>query len=147
MGSHRDINRLRSELEELFGEAWRSPRFSSRHCFRPAVDCYRTADPPEFVVLVELAGIDPEGIEVVAGEGALWVMGARRRPQPGEGGHAYQRMEIDYGRFERRISLPEDVSGEEATATYEQGLLKVVFPIAPPREPLPRVAITIHRGQ
>ncbi len=145
VGSRRDIDRLRSELEELFDEAWRSPRFSSRRCFRPAVDCFHTSDPAQFVVLVELAGVDLEQIAVTAAEGSLWIAGMRRRPRATEGGQVYYRMELDYGRFERRIPLPEDVDEAGATATYEHGLLKVVFPIAAAREPGPKVAITIHR--
>lgn len=147
MGSRRDIDRLRSELEELFNEAWRSPRFSSRRCFRPAVDCFHTSDPAQFVVHVELAGVDPGQIAVTAAEGSLWIAGMRRRPRAGDGGHVYHRMELDYGRFERRIPLPENVDEGGATATYEHGLLKVVFPVAAAREPGPKIAIAIHRGR
>jgi len=147
VGPRRDIDRLRSELEELFDDAWRSPRFSSRRCFRPAVDCFHTTDPAQFVVLVELAGVDPEQIAVTAAEGSLWIAGMRGRPRAGEGGHAYYRMEIDYGRFERQIPLPENIDEAGATATYEHGLLRVVFPIAAAREHAPKVAIVIHRGR
>jgi HSP20 family protein len=144
VGPRRDIDRLRSELEELFDEAWRSPRFSSRRCFRPAVDCFHTSDPPEFVVLVELPGVDPEQIAVTAAEGSLWIAGIRKRPRADEG-QVYYRMELDYGRFERRIPLPENVDVGGANGTYERGLLKVVFPVAAAWEPGPKIAIAIHR--
>jgi HSP20 family molecular chaperone IbpA len=39
-------------------------------------------------------------------------------------------MEIEYGAFQRRIELGEDVDPARATATYERGLLRVVLPIA-----------------
>ena len=40
-------------------------------------------------------------------------------------------MEIEYGSFQRRIALAEDVDPERAEATYERGLLTVVMPLAP----------------
>jgi HSP20 family molecular chaperone IbpA len=54
-------------------------------------------------------------------------------------------MEIDYGPFERTISLTEDVETEHGTAAYEQGLLKIVFPIAPRPAPRGRVPIVVVR--
>jgi HSP20 family protein len=145
MGSHREIDRLRSELEDLFNEVWRAPRFSARRYFRPAVDCFRTVDPAELVVVVELPGINPETVHVIAAERALQVTGERRRPRAGKGGQVYQQMEIDYGPFERRIALPDDVQTDNATASYEQGLLKIVFPIAPRPAPRGRVPIVVRR--
>jgi hypothetical protein len=42
-----DIERL-TELEELFADLWQVPRFAAgwRHEHRPAIDGFRTADPP-----------------------------------------------------------------------------------------------------
>jgi HSP20 family molecular chaperone IbpA len=50
-------------------------------------------------------------------------------------------MEIDYGPFQRQITLAEDVDPEEAAATYERGILTIRLPIAP--EPAPRESIAI----
>jgi HSP20 family protein len=141
----RDIDRLRNELEGLFNEAWHAPRFSARRCLRPAVDCFRTVEPEELVVLVELPGVDPETVNVIATDRALQVSGERRRPRAGKGGQVYQQMEMDYGPFERTIPLSEDVETEHATASYEQGVLKIVFPIAPRPAPRGRVPIVVVR--
>jgi HSP20 family protein len=145
MPSGGDLDRLRHELEDLFNEVWRSPRFSAKQCFRPAVDCFRTSDPAELVIVVELAGIDPDQIHVFAADKSIVISGERRRPRPGKGGQVYQRMEMDYGAFERHIPLPDDVEAEAGTATYERGLLTVVVPIASRPAPRGRVAIPIHR--
>ena len=145
MTARRDIDRLRNELEDLFNEVWRAPRFSARRCLRPAVDCFRTADPAELVVVVELPGVDPDTVNVVASDRVLQVSGERRRPRAGQGGQVYQQMEIDYGPFERTIPLAEDVETENGRASYEQGLLKIVFPIAPRPAPRGRVPIQVKR--
>ena len=50
-------------------------------------------------------------------------------------------MEIDYGPFQRQVTLAEDVDPEGATATYERGILTIRLPIAP--RPAPREQITI----
>ena len=145
MTGRKDIDRLRSELEDLFTEVWRAPRFSARRCYRPSVDCYRTSEPAEFVVLVELPGVDPETVNIVAAEGWLQVSGERRRPRTGKGGQVYQQMEMDYGPFERRIALADDVEPQNGTASYEQGLLRIVFPLTPRPAPRGRVPIEVKR--
>ena len=145
MTGRRDIDRLRSELEELFNDVWHAPRFSARRYYRPAVDCFRTSEPPEYVVLVELPGVDPESVHVIAADGWLHVSGERRRPRTGKGGQVYQQMEIDYGPFERRVHLAADVEPQNGTASYDHGLLRIVFPIAPSPAPRGRVPIEVKR--
>ncbi len=127
--ARRDIDRLQGEIEELFADLWQVPRFSGmRHGFRPAVDCFFTEDPPELVVVVELAGIDPGTIELSVDERALTVSGTRPRPRvPGQ---VYQQAEIEYGRFERRIPLGQDIDAAAAGASYEAGMLRITLPIA-----------------
>jgi HSP20 family protein len=127
--SRRDIDRLRDEIDDLFSELWQVPRFAAgRSGFRPQVDCYRTEDPPALTVVVELPGVDPHEVQIVATPQALLVVGERRRPQV-DGSH-YQRMEIDYGPFRREVALAEDVDPGQGYASYERGLLTVVLPLA-----------------
>jgi HSP20 family protein len=142
--ARRDIDRLQGEIEELFADLWQVPRFSGlRHGFRPAVDCFSTDDPRRLTIVVELAGVDPESVAVVVEERALTISGDRRRPRVE--GQVYQQMEIEYGAFQRTITLGEDVDVGAATAGYDRGLLTIVLPIAerPPRAaPVP---ITVER--
>ena len=55
-------------------------------------------------------------------------------------------MELEYGAFQRRISLAEPVDTAEATARYEKGLLVVELPIAEQPKPEPRARVTITIG-
>jgi HSP20 family protein len=141
----RDIDRLQGEIEELFADLWQVPRYSGlRPGFRPLVDCYRTDEPPALNVVVELAGVDPAVLQLDVGERELRIAGERARP-PGPG-RVYQQMEIEYGRFERRIPLTEPIDVDEAVATYEAGLLTIVLPLAEQRLAGERVTIAIRRS-
>ena len=142
--ARRDIDRLHGEIEELFADLWQVPRFSGlRHGFRPAVDCFRTADPPVLTVVVELPGVDPETVQVAVEERALSISGAR--PRPRVEGQVYQQMEIEYGPFERTIQLAFDIDVEGASAGYERGLLTVTLPIAERPARPEAVAIAVRR--
>jgi HSP20 family protein len=145
MRKRNDIDRLHDEINELVDDLWSVPRFVvARRGFRPSVDCIRSEDPPALHVLVELPGVDPASIQVVAADRVLVVAGERCRPKLSG---RYEQMELEYGPFQRRISLSEPVDTAAATARYERGLLTVVLPVAAkaptPKRERERVTITI----
>ncbi len=142
--SRRDADRLQEEIDELFADLWQVPRFAAgRHGFRPAVDCFVTDEPHQLNVVVELAGVDPDSIEIGVAERALTISG--ERPRPRVGGQVYQQAEIEYGRFERRIPLGHEIAVSSASAAYEAGILRITLPIAK-RAPRRRaVAIVVRR--
>jgi HSP20 family protein len=142
-GSRRHIGDLQGEIQELFAELWQVPRFSGmRSGFLPQCDCYRTDDPPALHVVVELPGVDPTTVQVVASGRALAVAGKRDRPRVS--GARYQQMEIEYGAFQRQVQLAEDVEPNGATARFEHGILTVQLPVAD-RAPLGHVTIEVER--
>jgi HSP20 family protein len=141
----RDIDRLQGEIQELFADLWQVPRFSRlRSGFRPQVDCYRTSDPPELTVLIELAGVDADSIELVIADGALTVSGERVRPRCE--GLVYQQMELEYGPFRRQVQLQEGIEVGQAHATYDRGVLKVVIPMTRRSATRERVPIVVTRS-
>jgi HSP20 family protein len=140
----RDIDQLHDEIQELFADMWQLSRFTGlRQGYRPPVDCYRTADPPELHVVVELPGIDPADVQVVLDERTLVIAGERKRPR--REGVQYRQMELDYGTFQRQVRLDDSVDVDRATATYERGMLRLVLPIAPVPPPRAPVAIEVTR--
>jgi HSP20 family protein len=144
-GRKRDIDDLAGEIQELFADMWQVPRFSAglRQGYRPQADCFRTDDPAALNVIVELPGVDPASVEVVVAGRALTVSGDRTRPKT-PGAH-YLAMEIEYGSFRRRIELGEEVDPTNVTATYDQGMLRVVLPLAQ-RGPQGTVSIEVKRA-
>jgi HSP20 family protein len=125
----RDVDDLRGEIQELFADLWQVPRYSGmRRGFRPQCDCFRTEEPPALHVIVELAGVERESVHVVVTGRILSISGTRGRPRvPGA---RYHQMEIEYGPFERRLDLGENVDPSRATASYEKGMLRIVLPLA-----------------
>ena len=140
MEKRRDFEHAAEEIEQLFADLWQVFPFSRslRRGYRPQVDVYRSDDPPTLTVQVELSGVDPDDVQLIASPQALLIAGERRRPK--DCGH-YQQLEIDYGPFQRSITLAEDIDPEAATATYERGILTVRLPVAP--RPTPRESVSI----
>ncbi len=140
----RDIDRLQSEIEELFADLWQVPLYSGmRAGLRPQVDCFRTDDPPTLTVVVELAGIDPGSLRIEVAERLLSIAGERLRPAAA--GRLYQQMEIEYGPFERRVALTDPVDVDAAAAVYEAGMLTITLPLAPARTVVEHVTIAVRR--
>jgi HSP20 family protein len=128
MTQRRDVDKLQEEIEELFADLWQVPRFSGiRHGFRPNVDCFHTDDPHLLTVLVELPAVDPESVQIVAGDRVLLISGERKRPKVP--GRVYQQMEIESGPFERQVRLVEDIDPERARASLGNGLLTIELPV------------------
>lgn len=137
MARERDLfanfERMRREMDELFGDVFGSAGLTSRRSgFSPAVDVFYADDPPRAIVHAELAGIDSGdlGLEIQGRE--LTLTGHRRGASDSEG-RVYQQLEIDSGPFRRTISLGTEVIAEQARATYQDGILRVELPLADPQ--------------
>ena len=138
----RDMGLAAEEIEQLFADLWEVFPFSRgmRRGYRPEVDVYRTEDPPSLTIVVELPGVDPGEVKLIASPQALLIAGDRQRPKD----HGqYQQLEIEYGAFQRQVTLAVDVDPERATATYERGFLTIKLPIAPKPAPAERIAIVV----
>jgi HSP20 family protein len=113
------------------------------HGFAPPTD---VAELPEgFVVRMEVAGLRPEDVEVTVGDDARTVtVTGTRAPAPTTAGARLLNMEIDYGRFDRRLVLPAEIDGPAATATCQDGFLIVTLPLL--RKVTVRRSIPVERG-
>lgn len=145
MARRRDIDRL-TELEELFVDLWQVPRFAAgmRLAYRPQIDVCRTEQPPELTIVVEIPGADPDVMLVVLEGRRLLIAGQRPRPHGPK--QVWYRSEIEYGPFEREVMLALDVGVDDARATYEGGLLRIVLPVVEEAPAPARVPIQIRRA-
>jgi HSP20 family protein len=141
--THRE--KVHEQIEALLEEGWPLARFSSlRRGFRPNLDSYHTAGPHELTVIVELPGVDPRSLTVTVSERTLVIAGERRRTKAE--GRVYQQMEIEYGPFERRVRLAEDVDPGRARARFVHGLLTIVLPVAETSFAAQRQTISVERA-
>ena len=138
MAQERDLfanfERMRREMDELFGDVLDrglSPR--RRGGFSPAVDVYYASDPPRAVVRADLAGIDPDEVQLEI-RGRELILTGHRDPQGGDD-RVYQQLEIEHGPFRRVVALGADVDAEAADAAYEDGILTVELPLVRPQQP------------
>jgi HSP20 family protein len=132
--------KVHEEIELLIAEHWSAGRGSAlRRGFRPNLDSYHTDVPHELTVVVELPGVSPRSLVVAVSERVLVIAGERVRAKAR--GRVYQQMEIEYGPFERRVRLAEDVDAERARSRFEDGLLTISLPVA--GTPQPRASRTI----
>jgi HSP20 family protein len=97
--------------------------------FQPNADVFVDEEQRRVVAVIEVAGADPETLRVGFDERSLFIAGRRRESARLRHGSFVQK-EIAHGEFVKRISLPVAIEYEAITATYEDGLLIVVAPIA-----------------
>ena len=93
--------------------------------FRPAADFYETAQ--GLVLRLELAGVKAEDVGLSLAGQELVVRG-RRRPPASEGIRRFIRLEMAFGTFERRFTLPISVNPDAVEARYAEGILEVFLP-------------------
>ncbi len=94
----------------------------------PAINFYEGEK--YYCVVVELAGVDPEKIDLKVDNGVLTICGERATPGLPEDHRAVRllMMEIDHGNFSRAVKLPHDANEEAVTATYRGGYLWIRLP-------------------
>lgn len=93
------------------------------HGFVPAAELVREGD--DAVVRLELPGLDVEkDVTVEIDRGRLVVKGERRDERSDIGSGRTWR-EVRYGSFQRSFSLPEHVSSDAVSASYDAGVLTV----------------------
>jgi HSP20 family protein len=142
--SQRDLfanfERMRREMDQLFGDVFEGRRGLRGQGFMPRVDVYYTDDPPRAVVKVDLSAVDPADVALEI-RGRQLVIAGERRPTEA-GGRLYQQIEIEHGPFRRVVELGADVVADQASASYEDGVLQVEIPLAQPEQSTRRVPIT-----
>ncbi|MBV8376728.1 MAG: Hsp20/alpha crystallin family protein [Verrucomicrobia bacterium] len=107
--------------------------------WRPQLNVFQCASC--FRICVELAGVESGQIEVEVGLDRLWIRGYRNPPEPLKQLDAplaatrkpvrVVTMEIDHGRFEREVEIPEGYDHGKITTEWENGLLWIFMPRVP----------------
>ncbi len=133
--SERDLfanfDRMRREMDELFGDVFERSGLSRRRAGHwPPVDVAYASDPPRAIVTAELAGVEADQIALQI-EGHTLILAGRRALAASEG-EVYQQVEIERGAFRRVIALAAEIRADEASARYQDGMLRVELPLVQP---------------
>lgn len=95
------------------------------HVFLPTADV--TVSDSDIVLTLDVPGLAEEDLAIEFADGYLTVAGERKLPQLAEG-TAYTHTERPFGRFERRIKLPDGVEPDAITASLTDGVLSLIVP-------------------
>jgi HSP20 family protein len=96
---------LLEQADRLHRQFFRVAGSESTHAWEPPVDVVETANLLQ--VHIALPGVPPESVAIRIEPGGVLVSALRPFPCRETGSHIH-RIEIPYGRFERRIVLPLD---------------------------------------
>jgi HSP20 family protein len=128
------FDRLAGRIREMMQEM-RGPNYFCSHArpsWTPRMNMYETKS--HIIICLEIAGVDPDEVDIRHTHGILHIEGTRGRPIiPDELANSISldevsvhTMEIDSGKFCRGIELPATIVPEETLASYRQGLLWIV---------------------
>jgi HSP20 family protein len=116
----RDLDRL---SQELFG--------TSRALRAIPMEAYRRGD--SFYVHFDLPGVDPADVEVTAERNVVTVRASRESPR--QESDELMVDERSQGSFTRQIILGENLDPERMQASYDQGVLTLMIPVAEQAKP------------
>jgi HSP20 family protein len=125
---------LLAEINRLFDHSLRSGRGDDTSNIEtsqwtPAVDIKETV--AQFVILVDLPGIDKKDVSIAMENNVLTIRGERNTytsDKKEDKGQQYYRVERSSGSFYRRFTLPETVDSKGIQAKMQQGVLEISIP-------------------
>lgn len=135
----------RDTYDELLGlsrnidRIWSAMLQESRQAqirWRPPTDVYETDD--AVVILVEVAGMDPDKLEVSFRGQILKIRGRREDRHRKFSCHL---LEVEYGEFSSIVYLPGSYDRDAISAEYNDGFLTIRIPKASPDARNPKIEI------
>jgi len=111
-------------------------------------DVFQSGD--HYLVQIDLPGIEPDSLEVTAGDRTLAVTARRQAPLVGDQDGEQQGQQVlvaerRHGRFARQVSLPDGADLDHITADYRDGVLTIMVPLAA-QAGARRIAVTHPNG-
>lgn len=117
------VSRLQKDIDRLFSTPHTTA--ADTGAWLPPVDIHE--GDTEFLLQVDLPGVDPKAVEVTADQGVLTIRG-RREETRRDARDGYRRIERVSGEFQRRFSLPEAADTQNIKAKVVNGVMEVSIP-------------------
>jgi HSP20 family protein len=116
---------LRQAMDRLFEDSFVGGQDGGWHW--PAIDVRETND--DVILTASLPGVKPDDVQVTITGQTINLRGQMKQEQNvDENEYVYQ--ERRFGSFNRSIQLPERVKGDQASASFEDGILTITVPKA-----------------
>lgn len=122
------INRLEGLFDQLLDDNVFG--FGSR-AEQAAVPISLWHDDDHIYVEADLPGMSDQDVEVMVHKGVLFIRGERKP----EEGRQYLYNGRTWGRFERTITLPDEVDADAVQAELTNGVLRLTLPKSPETKP------------
>jgi HSP20 family protein len=120
-----EFDNIRELLEMLMSEhtpAKHKIKMKTSFGWEPAMNVFETDG--EFVVIMDISGMDPKEISVYTDGTILRISGVRRDLIPA-GKKQFHALEIQVGPFQRLIGIPVPVERESVATRYSNGLFEI----------------------
>jgi HSP20 family protein len=121
----RDFGDLHRDIDSLFATVFGGGAPETASDWTPHVESWTKDDTVH--VRVDLPGIDPKAVDVSVEDDVLTRRGERKSEHDDAAYH-----EVRYGRFERRLRVPEGTDPAAIKATYANGVLEITIPVPKP---------------
>lgn len=115
---HREVNRL-------FDSMWNSFNFTGNLTSPSWPDIDLVEGEEKYTVTAELPGVEDKDIEVLLANDNLTLRGEKKCEYQDRQRQLGERY---YGRFERRVALPDGIDEEKVKASFRNGVLTVILP-------------------
>lgn len=123
----RDLAAFERQLDQMMGRMGGGTGAGSREqrAWSPSLDVHQEGD--TMVICAEVAGIDPEQVDISVEDDVLTISGSREDHNEVEEGQ-WIRRERYSGQFRRSVSLPPGVDPEQIQASARNGLIEIRVP-------------------
>ena len=125
----------RNDSKKLFSEFPNNFELSS-YSF-PKVDLME--DEKFITIIAELPGVNKDDVKIVLEDGVLTLSGEKKSDVKEDDKINFSRNEREFGKFERKFELVEDINPDEVKANFNNGLLKIMIAKLSPEEPKERI--------
>lgn len=119
----RDIAELQEEIDRVLGSTFPRRGEVPTGNWLPPVDVKEEEE--EFVLFVDLPGINEKEVEITVVGDQLTIKGERKAPEDRE---KFLRRERVFGPFSRSFLLRVPVEVDKVSATYKNGVLEIHLP-------------------
>ena len=99
----------------------------------PAMDV--TERENEYVIRMDMPGVNREDIDITLAEGVLTVSGEVKRQHEEKAGDRLIREERCYGKLSRSVRLGSHIDDKKVSANYKDGVLELTLPKAEEMKP------------